>query len=501
MIGNNYIIISIFILYLSMMLIIGFVAYKKTSNTTDYFLGGRKLGSWVVSLSAQASDMSGWLLMGLPGAAYISGLEAGWIAVGLAVGTYLNWKFVAKRLRNYTEISGDSITIPQFLGNRFKDESNMLRVIGALFILIFFLIYTASAFVASAKLFSTVFGISYNYSLMIGVVAVVLYTFIGGFFAVCWTDLVQGILMFIAIVIVPVVAVINMGGISETINRINSINPQLLSPFTQADGSSVTLIGMTSALAWGLGYFGQPHILVRFMGIKDVKDIKKSRKIAMIWVIFSLMAATLVGILGRVYLGSGAIELTGETVYINMVLEIFNVVLSGVFLAAILAAIMSTADSQLLVTASAITEDFYKAKFRKNATNKELMIISRVTVVGVSLIAAIIATNPNNTVLGLVEYAWAGFGATFGPLILLSLYWKKTTRNGAMAGIIVGGLTTIIWRNLGISLGGIFTLYEIVPGFILSALTIYIVSKKSKGIQMEIIQEFEKVEEVDKSSI
>lgn len=501
MVGNNYIIIGIFILYLLMMVIIGLVGYKKTSDTTDYFLGGRKLGSWVVSLSAQASDMSGWLLMGLPGAAYIAGLEAGWIAVGLAIGTYLNWKFVAKRLRNYTEIAGDSITIPEFLGNRFKDESNMLRVVGALFILIFFLIYTASAFVASGKLFSTVFGISYEYALIIGVTVVVLYTFTGGFFAVCWTDLVQGILMFIAIVIVPIVAVINMGGIGETIARINSVNPQLLSPFTQADGSKVTIIGLTSALAWGLGYFGQPHILVRFMGIKDVKDVKKSRKIAMVWVIFSLIAATLVGILGRVYLDTGIVEVSGETVYIRMVVEIFNVFFAGVFLAAILAAIMSTADSQLLVTASAITQDFYKAKFRKNASNKELMIISRLTVIGVSLVAAFIAINPSNTVLGLVEYAWAGFGATFGPLILLSLYWKRTTRNGAMVGIIVGGLTTIIWRNLGINIGGIFTLYEIVPGFILSALAIYIVSKKTAKVSQEIVNEFEKVNEIDKKTL
>ena len=494
MIGNNITIIVVFILYLLMMLVIGIVAFKRTSNTADYYLGGRSLGKWVVSISAQASDMSGWLLMGLPGAAYLSGLEAGWIGVGLAIGTYLNWKFVAKRLRNYTEVCGNSITIPEFLGNRYRDEQHIIRLVSALFILIFFLVYTASGFVSGAKLFSTVFNLNYNVALLIAVLVVVSYTFAGGFFAVCWTDLVQGILMFMAIVIVPVAAVESMGGLSATLSNINSVNPELLNAFTSSDGSRVALISVVSSLAWGLGYFGQPHILVRFMGIKNADDIKHSRRIAMVWVIFSLTAAVLVGLLGRVYISEDLSATAGETVYIKMVLSIFPIVFAGLFLAAILAAIMSTADSQLLVTASAITEDFYKTKIRKNASEKEAMMVSRGTVIVVAIIAAIIATNPNNTVLGLVENAWAGFGATFGPIVLFSLFWKRTTKKGAIAGMITGGVSVIIWRKLGVALGGIFSLYEIVPGFLLSALVIYIVSKKDKEPSQDMIDEFEKVQ-------
>ncbi|MDY5212761.1 sodium/proline symporter PutP [Intestinibacter sp.] len=498
MVQSNLTIIVIFVLYLVMMLTIGLIAYKKTSNTEDYFLGGRKLGSWVVSLSAQASDMSGWMLMGLPGAAYIAGLEAGWIALGLTIGTYFNWKLVAKRIRNYTEVC-NAITIPQFLGNRYRDEQNILRIVSSLFILIFFLVYTASAFVSGGKLFSTVFGIDYTLALLICAVVVVSYTYAGGFFAVCWTDLIQGILMFIAIVIVPCAAVVSMGGIGATIARIESININMLDPFVTLDGTHITMITVISSLAWGLGYFGQPHILVRFMGIDNAKSIKKSRLIAMVWVIFSLTAATMVGLLGRVFLTQDLSNSSGETVYILMVMKIFPLIIAGIFLAAILAAVMSTADSQLLVTASAITEDFYKAKLRKNASDKELMIVSRLTVLVVSIIAVLIALNPNNTVLGLVENAWAGFGATFGPIMIFSLFWKRTTKKGAIAGLVTGGVTAIVWRNLGNIYGGIFSLYEIVPGFILSAIAIYIVSKLDKEPSKEIQDEFDKVHEMNRN--
>ena len=498
MIESNFTIIVIFVLYLAMMLAIGLIAYKRTSNTEDYFLGGRKLGSWVVSISAQASDMSGWMLMGLPGAAYLAGLEAGWIAVGLIIGTYFNWKLVAKRLRNYTEVC-NSITIPQFLGRRFRDEQNIIRIVSSLFILIFFLVYTASAFVSGGKLFSSVFGIDYTIAVLICAVVVVSYTFAGGFFAVCWTDLIQGMLMFIAIVIVPCAAVVEMGGISATLARIEAVNINMLNPFITLDGSTIALISVVSSLAWGLGYFGQPHILVRFMGIDDAKSIKKSRRIAMVWVVFSLAASVLVGVLGRVYLTEDISATAGETVYILMVMKIFPIILAGVFLAAILAAVMSTADSQLLVTASAITEDFYKAKFRPNASDKEQMMVSRLTVMVVSIIAVIIALNPNNTVLGLVENAWAGFGATFGPIMLFSLFWKRTTKKGAIAGLVTGGITTIIWRNLGTMYGGIFSLYEIVPGFILSAIVIYIVSKLDKEPSKEIQNEFDKVYQMNQN--
>ena len=488
--GQNFQVILAFVLYMTFMLCIGWRFYSKTETHEDYFLAGRSLGSWVVSLSAQASDMSGWLLMGLPGYAYLSGMEASWIAIGLAIGTYLNWKLVAKRLRNYTEVAGNSITIPAFLKNRFRDDSNILRTLSAIFILIFFLIYTASGFVASGKLFSSVFGISYTLALVIGVVVVVSYTFMGGFFAVCWTDFFQGLLMFFAVLIVPTVGIIELGGIGPAVDKLNSLNIEMLNPFTTSDGNTITVISLVSLLAWGLGYFGQPHILTRFMAIKSSKDVKKSRTIAMIWVIISLAAAVLIGIVGRLYLTESLSKANSETVYILMVNKIFPTFIAGILISAILAAIMSTADSQLLVTSSAITEDFYKAVFKKSASDKELMWVSRATVIVVSIVAASFALSPQSSVLKLVEYAWAGFGATFGPIILFSLFWKRTTKNGAIAGILLGGLLTIIWKQLS---GGIFDLYEIVPGFIASALAIFVVSLLDKSPSKEIEQEFEKV--------
>ena len=484
-----------FLIYLAFLFVIGFIFYGKSKNTSDYFLGGRKLGSFVTSMSAQASDMSGWILMGLPGAVYLTGLDGVWIAIGLIIGTYLNWKFIAKKLRTYTEVSGDSITIPSFLGNRFKDNSNILRLVSAIFIFIFFLIYTASAFVAGGKLFSSVFNISYTAALFIGAIAVVSYTFAGGFFAVCWTDFFQGILMFFAILLVPTIAVITLGGPTDVLDKINTLNPNMMNLFTTGAGATLPAISIISSLAWGLGYFGQPHILVRFMGIRSADDIKKSRKIAMVWVILSLFAAVAIGLVGRVYLGDLLCTPAGasETVYITMVGKLFPNLLGGILISAVLAAIMSTADSQLLVTASAITEDFYKIKVRPNASNKELLNVSRISVIIVSIIACLIALNPDSTVLGLVAYAWAGFGATFGPIILMSLFWKRTTKRGAVFGIILGGITTIIWRYLGLEFGGIFSLYEIVPGFLLSLITIIIVSLLDKEPTKDIIKEFEQV--------
>lgn len=488
--GSNIQVILAFVVYMIFMLYIGYRFYAKTETHEDYFLAGRGLSSWVVSMSAQASDMSGWLLMGLPGYAYLSGMEASWIAIGLAVGTYLNWKLVARRLRNYTEVAGNSITIPAFLKNRFRDESNILRTLSAIFILIFFLIYTSSGFVASGKLFSSVFNINYTLALAIGVIVVVSYTFMGGFFAVCWTDFFQGLLMFFAVIIVPTVGIIDLGGVGSALDKLKALNTEMLNPFTTSDGKTITAIALISLLAWGLGYFGQPHILTRFMAIKSAKDIKKSRRIAMTWVLFSLAAAVLIGIVGRLYLTQTLDSTNSETVYILMVNNIFPTFIAGILLSAILAAIMSTADSQLLVTASAITEDFYKAVFKKDASDKELMWVSRVTVIGVSIAAGLFALSPNSSILKLVEYAWAGFGATFGPIILFSLFWKRTTKNGAIAGILFGGMITIIWKQLS---GGIFDLYEIVPGFIASTLAIIIVSLLDKEPSKEIIEEFEKV--------
>lgn len=468
---NIHIILS-FALYLSLMMMIGIYFYRRTRNMSDYILGNRKLGAWVTSLSAEASDMSGWMLMGLPGYAYVAGLSAGWIALGLALGTYANWRFVAARLRKYTELANDSLTMPDFFQNRFHDTSMILRIIPAIFILIFFIIYTSSGFVAGGKLFNTIFGIPYEYALLLGAFVVVFYTFIGGFLAVCWTDFIQGIMMFFAIIIVPVTAAVTLGGFTPTFTALDIINPEYFNPFSNPNGTTMSFIEIISLLAWGLGYFGQPHILVRFMAIRSSAEIKQATRIAMTWVAFSLAASVLVGMIGKVFLTS---ELTGsdvEKVFMVMTNTLFSPFYAGLILSAVLAAIMSTASAQLLVAASAFSQDFYKAVIRKTASDKELVWTSRIAVVSISALAVILGLNPNNLILDMVAYAWAGFGAAFGPALLFSLFWRHTTRNGVLAGIITGGLTVLIWKQFAW-----FGLYEIVPGFLLSAATVYFVSK------------------------
>ncbi|MDK2822977.1 MAG: sodium/proline symporter [Clostridia bacterium] len=489
-ISNNLGIIIAFILYLLLILAIGLIFFRKTTDIADYILGGRQLNSWVTSLSAQASDMSGWLLLGLPGYAYLKGFEASWIAIGLALGTYLNWKFIAKHLRKYTQIAGNSLTLSDYFENRFRDKSKILRLISAIFIIVFFIFYTASGFVAGGKLFSTVFDISYLIALTIGVFFVVTYTFLGGFMAVCWTDFFQGMLMFFAIIIVPLKGMKVLGGTTTTMELLGKINPQLINPLTSTDGKAISIIALVSLLAWGLGYFGQPHILVRFMAIRSTQEIKQARIIAMTWVIISLFAAVLVGVVGRVYLTQPLEGPASETVFMVMVNDLFPSLLAGFLLAAILSAIMSTADSQLLVSASSITEDFYKVFLKKNATEKELVWVGRLAVIIVSIIAFLLALDPESSVLDLVAYAWAGFGAAFGPTIILSLFWKRMTCLGALMGMISGGLTVIIWKQLE---GGIFELYEIVPGFLISIISILIGSLLDKEPAQEIIDEFEQV--------
>lgn len=486
---SNLLILIAFVLYLVFMICIGAFFYGKNTSTSEYFLGGRKLGSWVTSMSAQASDMSSWLLMGLPGAAYLSGISASWIAIGLALGTYLNWLFVAKPLRQYTKTAGDAITLPQYFSKRFEDEKGIISVVCSLFILIFYLFYTASGFVGAAKLFSSVFGNSYFTALIISLFVVVSYTFAGGFFAVCWTDFFQGLLMFFCIIAVPIISIIKLGGPATFISDVNAFNPNFFNLFTDGAGAALSGIGIISMLAWGLGYFGQPHILVRFMGIDKPSSIRKSRHIAMIWVVLSLSAAVLIGICGRMLLPTD-LSATGaqETVYVEMVRNLFPAFIAGIFLSAILAAIMSTADSQLLVTASAITEDFYHAKINPKANEKQQMWISRACVIGVSLIAGVIALNPESSVLLLVEYAWAGFGSTFGPLVLCSLFWKRTNKHGALAGILVGGIVDLVWARLS---GGIFDLYEIVPGFICGLIAIIVVSLLTAKPSEKMVQQFE----------
>ncbi|MFV0517913.1 MAG: sodium/proline symporter PutP [Aminipila sp.] len=475
----------IFILYLSVMVAIGFKFYSKTDDLSDYILGGRKLNSWVTAMSAQASDMSGWLLIGLPGTAYIiyeGTSEAIWTAIGLLLGTYLNWLLVAKRLRTYTQVSGNAITLPDFFENRFKDDKHILKIVSAVFTVIFFLVYTSSQFAAGGKLFNTIFGMDYTTGLVIGALIILAYTALGGFNAVCWTDTIMGITMFIALMVVPIVAIFNMGGIEGLSERLASLTTESLGLFPQKSTGGINTMLLASSLGWGLGYFGQPHILARFMAIESPDMIKKSRIIAMVWVIITLSAATAIGVIGKAYMPNLP---DGETIYMSMINTMFNPVVAGLLLCAILAAIMSTASSQLLVSASSVSKDLYATIFKKDTEGSEIVWASRITVVLISVIAIFIALNPNSSVFGLVACAWGGFGSAFGPLILFALFWRRMTVQGAIVGMIVGGVTDLIWFTQS---GGIFDIYEIIPGFIFSSISIIVVSlctKVSKDMQDE----------------
>ena len=451
---------------------IGVYYYRRTRNMSDYFLGNRKLGAWVTSMSAEASDMSGWMLMGVPGFAYLAGLNAGWIAVGIAIGTWANWQFIAARLRKYTELANNSLTLPEFFENRFEDRSGLLRIVPAVFILIFFIIYTSSGFVSAGRLFETVFGIPYHYAIFIGAGSVVFYTLVGGFLAVSRTDFIQGIMMFFAILVVPITAAMEMGGFAATLSAIDTVQHSMLEPLTKPDGSTLGAIELISLLAWGIGYFGQPHILVRFMAISSSKEIKQATRIAMTWVVVSLAAAVAVGMVGRVFLTTPLEGTESETVFLVMTNTMFPPVVAGLILSAVLAAIMSTASSQLLVAASAFAQDFYRTLLRKDAEQKELVWISRASVLVIASLAIFLGLNPNNFILDMVAYAWAGFGAAFGPALLMSLFWRRTTRNGVLAGIITGGVTVLVWKQFAF-----WGLYEIVPGFLLALSAIYIVSR------------------------
>ncbi len=472
MIENSFAITTTFIAYLIMMLAIGVIAYKRTSNSTDYFLGGRSLGPWPAALSAGASDMSGWLLLGLPGYAYAAGFEAFWLAGGLLIGTWANWLISAKRLRTYS-ITTESLTLPEFLSRRFNDNSKLIQTISAFFILLFFLFYTSSGLVAGGKLFETVFGLDYTTAVIIGTVCVVSYTLFGGFLAVSWTDLVQGLLMSAALLIVPIAAM--NGGLGQLSSDLHNINPELLTLWNDAKGEPLSAIAIISLAAWGLGYFGQPHILARFKATRSNKDLTTARRIAVIWTALSMVGAMLVGLVGLIYVtNSGAPKLDdGEKIFMLLVNAMFHPVIAGILLAAILAAIMSTADSQLLVSSSAMAEDLYKQILKKDATSEEIVRVGRFAVILISLIALVLAMTPDSSVLGLVSYAWAGFGAAFGPAIVLSLYWSRMNRNGALAGIVVGGVTIVLWKQFT---GGWFDVYEIVPGIILSTISIVVVS-------------------------
>ena len=490
MVENNITIGFTFVVYLLVMLGIGLIAWKRTNNLSDYILGGRSLGPWTAAISAGASDMSGWLLLGLPGAAYVSGLSASWIAVGLLIGTWLNWLIVARRLRVYSYKASDALTLPDFFAKRFRDTSHLLRVVSAIFILMFFLFYTSSGLVAGGKLFETVFGFDYTAAVTVGTLAIIAYTFFGGFLAVSWTDLIQGLMRAVALLIVPIVALTELGGFGGSASQILAENPDMLKWFTDAStGEALSAIGIISSLAWGLGYFGQPHILARFAAIRSEKDIPTARRIAVTWSGLTLACAVAVGLLGLVYMTRDLGD--GETIFMVMVNAIFHPVIAGVLLAAILAAVMSTADSQLLVSSSALTDDFYKSLLRKDASQNELVWVGRLSVVAIAVIAYTLALNPDSTVLGLVSYAWAGFGAAFGPALIMALFWRRMNQWGALAGIVVGGVTVVVWSKIS---GGIFDLYEIVPGVILAYIAIVVVSLVSGEPVPEITEEFDSLD-------
>ncbi|MCM3142748.1 sodium/proline symporter PutP [Brevibacillus sp. MER 51] len=472
------------IVYMAGMLLIGYYAYKRTSNLTDYMLGGRSLGPTVTALSAGASDMSGWLMMGLPGAMFAQGLSASWIAIGLTLGAYANWLYVAPRLRSYTEVANNSITIPAFLENRFGDGSRMLRLVSALVIMIFFTFYVSSGLVSGGVLFENTFHLSYQTGLWIVGLVTIAYTLFGGFLAVSWTDAVQGLIMVIALILVPLVTVLTAGGLGETFTEIHTVDPSLLDIF-----KGTSLLGIISLFAWGLGYFGQPHIIVRFMAITSTSEIKKARSIGMGWMIFSVAGAMLTGLVGiALYSKQGWTLSDPETIFIQLGTILFHPLITGFLLAAILAAIMSTISSQLLVTSSSLTEDIYKTFFKRSATDKELVNFGRLSVLIVSVVAFLLALNKNDTILDLVGYAWAGFGASFGPVILLSLYWKRMNKWGALAGMVAGALTVIIWTRFDVLKD---FLYEMVPGFAISLLAIVVVSQLTSKPSNEVSAQFD----------
>ena len=499
-------IILAFVLYLLMMVVIGAIYSRKNNSTEDYFLGARSLGGFVAALSAQASDMSGWLLMGLPGSIYALGTGQAWIAIGLFIGTVLNWIFISGRLRRYTIRANNSLTLPTYFENRFHDKKRILLFISSVTIVVFFLVYTASALAAGGKLFNSVFNVDYRLALTIGAVVILTYTFLGGFLAVCVTDFIQGTLMLVALLVVPIMAYAIVGP-SNIMSNIEASgvaggSAAFLSLFSNG-GEPYKAVDIISGLAWGLGYCGMPHILVRFMAVKNEKELNKSKGVAIVWVFLSLVFACVIGIVGRAYLYpevlSGGEE---EKVFINMILKLFNQdvaipLIGGLFLCGILAAIMSTADSQLLVSASSVAEDIVKGILKKDAKEETIFRISKITVLVIAVLAYLIALNPNSSIMGLVSNAWAGLGAAFGPTVLLSLYWKRTNFQGAVAGIASGALTVVIWDYLpiinGQTIGAVTGLYSLAVGFAVSLICIVVVSLVTPAPTEEMCEEFDDV--------
>lgn len=502
------------IAYMAIVIIIGIAFAKKANKNTDsYFLGGRTLGPWVTAMSAEASDMSGWLLMGLPGVAYWCGIaDAAWTAIGLALGTYVNWLITSKRLRRYSE-KANAITLPEFFSNRFHEKSKIIMTVAALFILIFFTVYAASCLVTCGKLFSTLFGFDYVPMMIVGAVFVLIYTIIGGFLAESASDFMQAIVMVIALIVVVITGTVAAGGLDAVVDNAKSIPGffeffGIANPVTDANGVQQSLNGqplfgeagtygvlsVVSCLAWGLGYFGMPQVLLRFMAIRSEKELKSSRRIATVWCLISLVIAVFIGVIGRaLYPTALTTSSEAENVFILLATNLLPAVLAGLVMAGILAATISSSDSYLLIAASAFSKNIFQGLIHKKASDKQVLVISRITLLAITGVAIIIALDENSVIFNIVSFAWAGFGATFGPLMLMSLFWKRINRWGAIAGMIGGGVMVFVW-NLAIRpLGGVWDVYELLPAFIFSCICIVVVSLLTPAPSKEIQQEFEEV--------
>ena len=517
--SNTLQILIAMIIYMAVVIAIGIIFAKRANKSSEnYFLGGRSLGPWVTAMSAEASDMSGWLLMGLPGVAYWCGLaDAAWTAIGLAIGTYLNWLIVSKRLHRYSIRANNSITLPDFFSNRFReDEKNGKKVIMTLaagFILIFFTVYAASCLVTCGKLFSTLFGAPYVVMMILGAVFVLAYTILGGFLAESASDFMQSIVMIVALTVIVVIGTINAGGLGAVVDNARSIpgffdffnlaSPELNSAGEQIVENGKPLFGAASSygvltifsmMAWGLGYFGMPQVLLRFMAIRDESELKRSRRIAMVWVVISLAVAVFIGIIGRQIFPTAHLTKSGaESIFITLATSSLPPLIAGFVMAGILAATISSSDSYLLIAASAVAKNIYQGLCHKKATDKQVMVVSRITLLVITLVAVVIALDENSVIFSVVSFAWAGFGATFGPLMLFSLFWKRVNKAGAIAGMISGASMVFLWKLVISKLGGVFAIYELLPAFIFSSICIVVVSLFTSPPSKEVEEDFEAV--------
>ena len=492
------------IVYMLAIVFIGlYFAKRANKNSEEYFLGGRSLGPWVAAFSAEASDMSGWLLMGLPGLAYWTGLaDAGWTAIGLFVGTYFNWLIVSRRLHKYS-VRIDAITIPGFFSKRFREKNKIILIIASLFIIIFFTVYAGQCLASCGKLFVNLFGLNYHTMMVIAAVFVLFYTFLGGFLAESVSDFMQAIVMVTALVFILVLGISNAGGVGAVVENAKNYDG-FLSLFTKAnplengvfgDGEPMGVLAILSALAWGLGYFGMPQVLLRFMGIRDGNELTRSRRVACIWLFIAMGAALFVGIVGRsvTTIGGYASNAEAEMIFIDIATSLLPPVVAGLACAGILAASISSSDSYLLISTSAVAENIFHGIIKKDATEKQIMTFSRITMAVITIISMIIAWDQNSTIFGITSFAWAGFGATFGPLMLFSLFWKRTSYIGAISGMVTGGVMVFVWKLLVAKLGGVFAVYELLPAFIISSIVIFVVSLLTKAPSAEVEADFDYV--------